>query len=560
MEANKIEPSAERCQELGTENKQLREQLEEAQNVLHAIRHDQVDALVVAKPQGNTVYTLTGANRTYSILIEAINEGTVILSDEGMILFCNSRFIEMVKFSGLPLLGTSMLNFIAPGERRIFDALLKQGVKESARGETRLKATDGTLVPVYLSFNSLQMENMQGVCVIATDLTEQKRNEEIVASGKLAKAILDQAAQAIVVCDEEGRIIRTSRMAHLLCDNNPIFHPFDTVFSLAFRPKGYKVNGKGEGHEAMFSISSVLKGESFSSVEVSLKNCHHDHHLLLNAGPLFSARDRIIGAVVTLTDITELCSAREALRTAHDELEAKVQERTAELVLINKELQSFAFIASHDLQEPLRKIQTFGDILKEKASSLLNDECLDYLTRMQKSATRMRILIDDLLTYSRVGTRGEPFSAVPLSSLIELVLNDLEVLIEQTGGTVKIGELPTLEADSTQMHQLFQNLIANALKFHGEEKPVISVYGRPHDNERKYRIFVEDNGIGFGEENVDRIFSPFQRLHGRSAYEGTGIGLAICKRIAERHGGSITAKSSPGKGSTFIVTLPVKQE
>ena len=558
MEKKEIKASTEQLQELQAENEQLREQLEEAQSVLRAIRYDQVDALIVAKPQGNAVYTLKGANRTYRILIETINEGTVILSDDGTILFCNSRFLEMVKSSGLTVTGTSMLNLIAPGEKRLFDALLKQGIKETARGETRLKAKDGTIVPVYLSVNSLQMENMQGACLIATDLTEQKRSEEIVAAGKLARAILDQTAQTIVVCDEDGRIIQTSRMAHMLCEKNPIFNPFDAVFSLVFNPQGNEADREAEKSEEIFSISSVLSGESFSGIEVGLKNRHENHHLLLNAGPLFSTRDQIIGAVVTLTDITELCHAREALRAAHDELEVKIQERTAELVRINRELQDFAFIASHDLQEPLRKIQTFGDRLKEKASASLNDECIDYLTRMQKSSKRMRTLIDDLLAYSRVGTRGQAFSWVSLPDVIQRVLSDLEVLIEQTGGIVEIEELPTLEADSTQMRQLFQNLIVNALKFHGEKKPVIKVHGQAHEG--KWRIFIEDNGIGFGKENADRIFSPFQRLHGRSAYEGTGMGLAICRRIVERHGGSITAKSSPGKGSTFIVTLPVKQE
>ncbi len=543
-----------REKELSAENERLREELEEARDVLRAIRYDQVDALIVAKPNGNAVYTLKGANRTYRILIETINEGTAILSADGAILFCNSRFMEMVKANALTVMGAPMESFLAPGEGRVFDALLRQGIRENARGEIRLKASDGSTIPVYLSVNSLQVENMQGACVIATDLTEQKRNEEIVAAGQLARTILDQAAQAIIVCDDGGRIIQTSRMAQGLCEKNPIFQQFDALFKLE------PVATEGEpGGEDPFSIDSVLSGNTYTGLAVSLANCGRKYHLLLNAGPLYSGRGRIIGAVVTMTDVTELREAHEEVRRARDELELRVRERTAELTRLNKELQDFAFIASHDLQEPLRKIQSFGDRLKAMDGGVRSPTGKDYLERMQKAAVRMRGLIDDLLNYSRIETKAQPFSPVDLSDIARSVLSDLEVRIEQTGGRVDVGEMPEIEAEPSQMRQLLQNLIGNALKFHEEERPVVKVHGQVTDGGGECRIFVEDNGIGFEEQYLDRIFSPFQRLHGRSAYEGTGMGLAICKRIVERHKGSITAQSRPGEGAVFIVTLPVKQ-
>ncbi|GAB4174702.1 MAG: ATP-binding protein [Coleofasciculaceae cyanobacterium] len=242
-----------------------------------------------------------------------------------------------------------------------------------------------------------------------------------------------------------------------------------------------------------------------------------------------------------------------------------------ELAYSNAELEQFAHVASHDLQEPLRKIMSFGDRLKDKYSEILTAQGCDYLERMQKAAERMQSLIEDLLTLSRITTKAQPFVSVDLARVTREVLSDLEVRIEQTGATVEVGELPTLEADPLQMRQLLQNLISNALKFHQKtEPPKIGIYSQLLNGEEQqptrssrrpmlYQILVQDNGIGFDEKYLSNIFSAFQRLHSRSEYEGTGMGLAICRKIVERHNGSITAKSSPGQGSTFIVTLPVQQ-
>lgn len=251
-------------------------------------------------------------------------------------------------------------------------------------------------------------------------------------------------------------------------------------------------------------------------------------------------------------------------------LEQETHQRQ-ELAYSNAELEQFAHVASHDLQEPLRKIMSFGDRLKDKYSETLTAQGCDYLERMQKAAERMQTLIEDLLTLSRITTKAQPFVSVDLAQVAQEVLSDLEVRIEQTGAKVEVGELPTLEADPLQMRQLLQNLISNALKFHQRtEPPKIGIYSQllnsekqqPTGNSRQpmlYQILVQDNGIGFDEKYLSSIFNAFQRLHGRSEYEGTGMGLAICRKIVERHNGSITAKSSPGQGSMFIVTLPLQQ-
>ena len=273
--------------------------------------------------------------------------------------------------------------------------------------------------------------------------------------------------------------------------------------------------------------------------------------------------DRLVGEVLLFKDITERKLADEALA-----------RKATELARSNAELEQFAFVASHDLQEPLRKIQAFGDRLKAKCDAVNLQDGRDYLDRMQSAAARMQTLIFDLLTFSRVISRTEPFAPIDLNHVVRDILSDLEVRIEKTGGKVEVGDLPTIEGDSTQLRQLLQNLIGNALKFHAPGKPpVVKVHSRMLPVSPAFakadgqgtppsptcEITVADNGIGFDEKYLEKIFAVFQRLHGRQEYEGTGIGLAVCRRIVDRHNGSITAQSKPGEGATFIITLPLEQ-
>lgn len=274
--------------------------------------------------------------------------------------------------------------------------------------------------------------------------------------------------------------------------------------------------------------------------------------------PIRDAKGRVVGLVGISRDITESKRAREALAS-----------KARELARSNADLENFAYIASHDLQEPLRKILAFGDRLKARATSGLDEQARDYLERMQNAAARMKTLINDLLSFSRVTTQGRPFEQVDLAQVVQEVVADLEVRIEQVQGRVEVGALPTLDADPVQMRQLFQNLIGNSLKFHRPDEPaVVRVLAVPDGDEdaggeanpdSRLRIAVEDNGIGFDEKYLDRIFVPFQRLHGKSEFEGTGIGLAVCRKIVERHGGILTAQSVPGRGSTFTIALPATQ-
>lgn len=255
------------------------------------------------------------------------------------------------------------------------------------------------------------------------------------------------------------------------------------------------------------------------------------------------------------------------LRNSRKELTAV----TEKLQQSNKELQDFIFIASHDLQEPLRKVMIFGERLKRAYHEALDEQGRTYIKKMQDATRRMQTLLNDLVSFLRVTVHARPFTAVDLSDVAEKVTADMKTRIEQAGGLVEVEQLEALDADTTQMMQLFHNLIDNSLKFRKKDAPPFVRISGKHicDNEdaqnalatdgRFYQIIFEDNGMGFDEKYAERIFGVFQKLHDRKEYEGTGMGLSVCKKIVERHGGTITAKGEPEKGATFIITMPVSQ-
>ncbi len=237
--------------------------------------------------------------------------------------------------------------------------------------------------------------------------------------------------------------------------------------------------------------------------------------------------------------------------------ELRLEEQRAELQRSNAALDEFASVASHDLQEPLRKILTFGERLSVVAA--IDGDARKHLERMLDAAARMRKLIADLLMYSQVSTRAQQFMPTDLAGIAREVIADLEMAIAVENGMVEVGELPVIDADPLQMRQLLQNLIGNALKYRRkDETPVVRLNSSRVGN-RYWKITVADNGIGFNDQYAEKIFKMFERLHGKTEYKGSGIGLAICRKIVERHGGTIAAVGGVGKGATFTITLPVTQ-
>lgn len=380
----------------------------------------------------------------------------------------------------------------------------------------------------------------------------RKTRLELEESRRAYAELFDLAPAGYVVLDARGSVVSANRKAtELLAVPSELM--IGRVFS-SFLHFG--------DFDAYFRLvrEAVDRKDSRSAGEIRLLRARTaPFYARVEISPARSGEGKFIGWRIVFGDVSDRKRGEEELKKYAEKLERS-----------NRELQDFAFIASHDLQEPLRKVQAFGDRLKKLWTPTLSAEGADYLERMCKAAARLQDMVQGLLDYSRVYTRGTGFGMVDLGLIVRDVIADLDLQIELTGAIVETRDLPVIQADPSQMRQLFQNLISNSLKFRRAEQSQVEIRseraGTPPASPLEeaqgpgcWRIFVQDNGIGFDEKYAERIFSLFERLHGRSAYTGCGMGLAIAKRIVERHGGKIEAQSSPGKGATFIITLPARQ-
>lgn len=383
------------------------------------------------------------------------------------------------------------------------------------------------------------------------------------SSDKYVKELLEEAldyTESIIETVREPLIVLTSDLK-IKTANRSFYQTFKVSQEMT---EGCFIYDLGNGQWNIQKLKVLLEDILPNNSELEGFEVEHDFQnigrkvMVLNARKLLQKNMKEGMILLAIEDITERKRAEEVLNSMITKLERS-----------NRELQDFASVASHDLQEPLRKIQAFGDLLKTEFGSTLPDDAKQYLQRMQNAAARMQVLINDLLAFSRVTTKAQPFVPVSLEKVTQEVLSDLEVHIQQVQGEVEVGSLPTIDADPLQMRQLIQNLISNSLKFHQPDVPArieIQAHllganntGGKSSGSTMCQISVKDNGIGFEEKYLDKIFTVFQRLHYRNEYEGTGVGLAICRKIAERHGGTITARSKLGQGATFIVTLPIHQ-
>jgi PAS domain S-box-containing protein len=455
------------------------------------------------------------------------------------------------------LLGQSTDARVSEEEARKAEAEALEKVAEVTRAYEALQREVANLKEAEkaLAAQAQVLERSKG----SLELHVQARTNELAKLQRNYGAILDSAGQGICGFDPTGRTMFMNPAGAATLGwavSDLLGKPEELVF-FPPKPKG-EPGGPGFAKDAngvCLTEQTVYRKDGSCLVVEYLRTPMTEH-------------GRPAGSVVVFKDITERKLA-----------EDKLTHKAAELTRSNSELEQFAFVASHDLQEPLRKIQAFGDRLKLKCEAVKLEEGRDYLDRMLGAAARMQTLINDLLTFSRVISSSQEFVAVNLSEVTREVLVDLEHRIEKTGAEVTVGKLPTVEADPTQMRQLMQNLIGNALKFQTpgatpavriEARLVLRDGLRPEGffpvsagsagPEDKFCVLtVQDNGIGFDEQYLEKIFVVFQRLHGRSEYEGTGVGLAVCRRITDRHGGVITARSQPGEGATFFVVLPVRQ-
>jgi len=391
--------------------------------------------------------------------------------------------------------------------------------------------------------------------LILRDISARRRAEEALAEEhNLFGNIMDALPDQVFVKDMDGHFVIDNIAHRRFLGAGSIDH-VEGKLEADFFPEEVAVKYDALAEKVIQTGEPVLNHE-----DVVVDGKGRVTWLSMTKLPLRDTDGKMIGIVCVSANINQRKENEEKLRMA-----------AAQLQRSNSELQEFASVASHDLQEPLRKIQAFGDRLRLKCGSSLGESGNDYLERMQDAARRMQTLLHDLLTLSRVTSKAQPFQKVKLGEVLRQVASDMEVRIEQLGARLEIESLPEAEVDASQMRQLFQNLISNALKFQRPGvKPEVIISSKVFDGEEQTipacmpgdkvcRISVRDNGIGFDEKYAERIFTVFQRLHSRSEYEGTGIGLAVCRKIMERHGGTIVARSSEGEGATFIVTLPMKQ-
>jgi len=283
-------------------------------------------------------------------------------------------------------------------------------------------------------------------------------------------------------------------------------------------------------------------------IEHEFKNLGR-RRMVLNARRIYHETKRMQMILLAIEDITEQKRMERELKQAEE-----LKRIILALERSNVELEQFAYVASHDLQEPLRMMSSFTQLLAKRYQGKLDKEADEFIAYIVAGAKRMQTLINDLLAYSRVGLRGKPFEPIDSEAAFDQAATNLRVAFEEGEAEITHGPLPPLIADDSQIVELFQNLLGNAIKFHGKEPPRIHVSAKKRRNE--WVFSVRDNGIGIAPEYFDRIFVIFQRLHGGEEYSGTGVGLAICRRIVERHGGRIWVESKPGKGSTFYFTLP----
>jgi PAS domain S-box-containing protein len=391
-----------------------------------------------------------------------------------------------------------------------------------------------------------------GYVSVNRDISERKRaeqalekaNAELKESEKQLRDVLNSLFTFVGLLTPDGTLIEANRApleAAGITLEDVKGKPFHEAYWWSYSPQVQAeirsaVQKAAQGQASRFDVRAHMKGDYLMPIDFMI-------------APMLDEKGRVKHLVPSAVDISERKKAEEA-----------IQRYTRQLERSNQELEQFALVASHDLREPLRKIGAFGKQLQEKLGPNLGEAEKDYLERMMNAAQRMSSMVEDLLALAGVTTKARPYVSVDLCEVAKTVLDDLEIQINQTGGKVMMEELPTVEADPLQMHQLLQNMISNALKFSRPGVPPLVKITCKYIEGNQVEISISDNGIGFEKESLERILQPFQRLHPKNEYQGSGIGLTICQKILERHGGMITASSTPGQGATFTITLPLEQE
>ena len=491
-------------------------------------------------------------------IIDTAIDGIITIDSKGIIETLNPAAAKIFGYQPEEIIGENISMLMPEPDRSRHDDYIRNYLRT---GEAKIigkgrevlgKKKDGAVFPFLLSISEVPLQDKLIFTGIVHDISDLKRAEAALReSENKINSIIQAAVDGIITIDTRGIMEMVNPSAAKLFGYQESELLGKSVNMLMPEPDrslhdGYMTRYHQTGEKRIIGIGREVTG---------MRKDGSLFPFYLSISEVFLADRKVYTGFVH--DITEQKLNEERLRRYAAELERS-----------NRELQDFAYVSSHDLQEPLRKIQAFGDRLLNKDYDNLSEQGKDYVDRMLNAASRMQNLINDLLSFSRVTSKSKPFVKVKLDSILSEVLSDLEVAIEKSKAEIIRSPLPEIEGEPTQIRQLFQNLISNAIKFRKEnENPIINIYAknlqrRAHltatPGDQLTEIYVEDNGIGFDEKYLDKIFNIFQRLEGQK-YEGSGVGLAICRKIAMRHGGDITARSQPGVGTRFIVTLSLRQ-
>lgn len=495
------------------------------------------------------------SEENFSKFVNAVKDYAIYLLDpQGNVMSWNKGAEKIKGYQASEIIGKNFRLFftsedIADNKPQRLLGLADQDGRVEDRGWRVRK--DGTRLQVDCVLTSLKDDQgkTRGFVKITKDMTAVMNAEQALEQKDITLfSILDNMGEGVHVSDEQGNLVVINKKAEEILGDVRGGTPDQWQKEYGI----FEMDGVTPYPKEKMATWRAVHGENTDDMEQIIRNEKNPDGITISVlgRPLRDSKGNLMGGIVVFRDVTQK-KKDEEIRIRNKALEAS-----------NQEMQDFTFVASHDLQEPLRKVLSFGALLKDGYAEKLGEEGAGYIDRMQNAAHRMQTLITDLLDLTRVTSKARPFVMTDLNQSIREVLSDMETRIQECGATVDLDPLPVLEADPTQMRQLFQNLLGNALKFRrADVNPLIKIKARIMDPSTRdlCRISIEDNGIGFDNQYKDQIFKVFERLHGRDEYQGTGIGLAICRKVVERHGGTITAEGRPGNGCVFSITLPLKQ-